>query len=90
MDSIARLLTEPSNYAVVQLPDRKYPGVVFQGDSLNALILQLRDALRVANGHKDEELNAELEDVLALLQSAQDRLKIVCAREGVELPFAPG
>lgn len=88
MDTISRLLTEPSNYAVVQLPDRKYPGVVFQGDSLNALTQQVRDALRAASRHNDEDLNAELEEALALLQAAQDRLKTVCAQEGVELPFA--
>jgi hypothetical protein len=88
MDTISRVLTEPSNYAVVQLPDRKYPGVVFQGDSLNALTHRLRGALRAASVHNDEALNAELEDALALLEAARDRLKTVCAREGVELPFA--
>lgn len=90
MDTISRLLTEPSNYAVVQLPDRKFPGVVFQGDSLDALTQQLRNALRAASRHNDEELNAELEDALALLSAARDRLRTVCAREGVERPLAPG
>ena len=33
----AELLTPASNFAVVQLPGRKYPGVVFQGDSLSSL-----------------------------------------------------
>lgn len=33
----ATLLTGAHNYAVVQLPGRKFPGVVFQGDSLYAL-----------------------------------------------------
>jgi Family of unknown function (DUF6959) len=36
----AELLTPPGNYAVVQLPGRKFPGVVFQGDSLAALCEQ--------------------------------------------------
>jgi hypothetical protein len=34
----AKLLSEPKNYAIVQLPQRRFPGVVFQGDSLNILI----------------------------------------------------
>jgi hypothetical protein len=38
MDRTAKLLTETSNYAVVQLPGRQYPGVVFQGDSIHALL----------------------------------------------------
>lgn len=29
----AKLLSEPTNDAVVQLPGRAFPGVVFQGDS---------------------------------------------------------
>ena len=33
----ARLLTPPHNGAVVQLPDRAFPGVVVQGDSLQIL-----------------------------------------------------
>ncbi len=38
----ATLLTEPHNYAVVQLPGRKFPGIVFQGDSLYSLCEEVR------------------------------------------------
>jgi len=37
MTKFAELLPPPRNHAVVQLPERKFPGVVFQGDSLNSL-----------------------------------------------------
>ena len=30
MDATAKRLTDPTNYAVVQLPGRQFPGVVFQ------------------------------------------------------------
>jgi predicted RNase H-like HicB family nuclease len=87
MDGIAKLLTDPTNYAVVQLPGRAFPGVVFQGDSIHALIAQLRNALNAARKHDDDELNAELEDALALLSGVQDKLKSVCEREGVAMPW---
>lgn len=34
----AKLLTSATNYAVVHLPDRKFPGVVIQGDTLSSLV----------------------------------------------------
>jgi hypothetical protein len=87
MDGIARLLTDPTNYAVVQLPGRQFPGVVFQGDSLHALIAQLRNALDAAQKYADDDLNAELEDALELLSGVQNKLKSVCEREGVAMPW---
>lgn len=39
------LLTRPFNGAVVQLPDRRYPGVVIQGDSLSTICEHLGEAI---------------------------------------------
>jgi len=41
MAESAALLTDSGNYAVVQLPRRKFPGVVFQGDSTRNILVQL-------------------------------------------------
>ncbi|WP_413813982.1 DUF6959 family protein [Rhizobium sp. Leaf453] len=37
----AELLTPSHNYAVVKLPERSHPGVVFQGDSLHVLLTDI-------------------------------------------------
>ena len=37
MSDFAEVRSEPTNYAVVQLPGRQFPGVVFQGDTLHVL-----------------------------------------------------
>jgi predicted RNase H-like HicB family nuclease len=87
MDGIAKLLTDPTNYAVVQFPGRQFPGVVFQGDSIHALLAHIKHALDAARNHNDDDLNAELEDALELLTEAQEKLKSVCDREGVALPW---
>jgi hypothetical protein len=87
MDGIAKLLTDPENYAVVQLPGRQFPGVVFQGDSIHALVSQLKGALDAARKYADDELNAELEDALELLSGAEGKLRSVCEHEGVALPW---
>jgi hypothetical protein len=87
MDGIAKLLTDPENYAVVQLPGRQFPGVVFQGDSVHALVSQLKGALDAARKYGDDELNAELEDALSLMSGAESKLRSICDREGVALPW---
>jgi hypothetical protein len=86
MDRTAKLLTESSNYAVVQLPGRQYPGVVFQGDSIHALLAQVKNALDAARKYSDDELNAELEDAVELLAGVENELKSVCEREGIIPP----
>jgi hypothetical protein len=87
MDRTAKLLTESSNYAVVQLPGRQYPGVVFQGDSIHALLAQVKNALNAARKYADDELNAELEDAVELLAGVESKLKAVCEREGIAPPY---
>ncbi len=88
MDTIAKLLTEPTNYAIGQLPGRKYPGVVFQRDSLHALIVQMQNALSAARKYSDGGLNAELEDALGLLSATEMKLKSVCDSQGVAMPLS--
>jgi hypothetical protein len=87
MDAIEKLLTDPTNYAILQLPGRKYPSVVFQGDSLHALIAQMQYALAAARKYSDDALNVELEDVLDSLSAAETKLKLVCEAQGLELPW---
>ena len=80
----AELLTPPHNFAVVQLPHRRYPGVVFQGDSL-ASLCDLATAVAEATAEtpaSDDaaELRDELNDILRIYIE-------VLSRRGIELPF---
>lgn len=50
MTEFASLLTRPQNYAVVQLPGRKYPAVVVQGDSLNAFLQRIMAMQKTLEG----------------------------------------
>jgi len=87
MDATAKLLTDAANYAVVQLPGRQFPGVVFQGDSIHALVAQMTAALAAARKYADEELTAELEDALETLSGVEVKLRTVCEREGIAMPW---
>jgi hypothetical protein len=81
--------SEASNYGVVRMPGRAYPGCVVQGDSLAILF---RTARRVAylvkdTGAAEAELLGDLED---LCRSLLDRLlhyQEVLRQEGFDLPY---
>lgn len=77
-----KLLTEATNYAVVQLPERKFPGVVVQGDSLNNLISLLEAAL----ADESERLDL-IEETLDILMGARSRYEATCSAAGIALPY---
>ncbi|MGV3555166.1 MAG: DUF6959 family protein [Croceibacterium sp.] len=81
-----KLLSEPTNYAVVQLPGRKFPGVVFQGDSLDNLIAELEE---VTAEHDPNERSFSIEEILGRLRGVRAHYEAVLEREGLSLPYSP-
>ncbi|MEM1079529.1 MAG: hypothetical protein AAGI09_13490 [Pseudomonadota bacterium] len=77
MDKYAKLLTEPFNYAVVQLPQRNFPGVVVQGDSLAEMVRLLEGA----------ESSDDIEYVAETLREVFEDYKRVCAAHGIDPPI---
>jgi predicted RNase H-like HicB family nuclease len=80
----AKLLSEPTNYAVVQLPGRAFPGVVFQGDSLQGLIAELEEV--IVQETPDEKASA-LKALAGRLRDVRSHYEAVLGREGLELPY---
>lgn len=87
MDEVAKVMSTATNYAVVQLPGRNYPGVVVQGDSLHALLLQVEGIRKLAAKHTDSELAAEVANLHDVLLDATTHFEMVCRRAGVGLPY---
>ncbi len=79
-----RLLSQPTNYAVVQLPERKFPGVVFQGDSLSILIGELEE---VASENDPIEKAEGLSFILERLIDVRSHYENVLKKEGLKLPY---
>lgn len=79
-----KLLSEPTNYAVVQLPGRAFPGVVFQGDSLHILIGEIEEA---AAAKDDGARSACLEEIIERLRGVRSHYETVLHREGIKLPY---
>jgi hypothetical protein len=82
--SDVKLLSPPSNYAVVHLPGRAFPGVVFQGDSLDTLIADIRE---VASEADPEERDFALKDIIERLESVQKHYEEVLGKEGLQRPY---
>ena len=83
MTNCARLLTPPYNLAVVQLPERQYPGVVFQGDTL----ADVGEMQRLLVNRELAQLSEELLSLLEKLSAIQNSYEHVCSEQGLGLPY---
>lgn len=57
----AYLYGQPTNNAVLRLPDRKYPGVLIQGDTLKNLLETSEIVAKLARAQSGNELADEAE-----------------------------
>ena len=89
MTKTAQLLSPQHNFAVVQLPQRQFPGVVIQGDTLNGLVGQLARMKSLLAASDLQELASEIDDMSDLLASALTSYILICARNSIALPFEP-
>lgn len=80
-------ITAQQNYAVIQLPERAFPGVVVQGDSLANLIADLRRGIELLrDGQQDAGLD-EISDVLEILEAAQHGYESALAAHSIPRPY---
>jgi len=95
----AELLSPATNFAVVQLPERKFPGVVFQGDTLSGLVNELNWFVRILEtgqlGDKRLDGDERLEEVTIGLKGMRDQLgdvlahyETICNDRKITLPYS--
>ena len=85
---VAQLLSHATNYAVVQLPGRRFPGVVFQGDSLSSWLNEIEEI--ETNLTEKADLIEAREGLGYIRQRLNDLLihyEAVCRGEGLGLPY---
>jgi hypothetical protein len=83
----AKLLTSSANYAVVHLPERTYPGVVFQGDTLINLSRDLRSILTSLKLKNVDVAAEELDYVLQDIDSVVTWYRGVCSKNDINIDF---
>ncbi|MBP6014244.1 MAG: hypothetical protein KBA31_18595 [Alphaproteobacteria bacterium] len=88
----ALLLSEPINFAVVQLPGRRFPGVVVQGDTLHSILAELKAVRSSAILVSGEDAEVGLDDPIATLEQASSFYEKVCRDNNIALPYmkSPG
>lgn len=79
--------SDTTNAAVLRHPDRKFPGCLIQGDTLNGLAQSIRRVRR--NAHQlDSEVATELCDVADHLETVLAHYRAVLVAHDLDLPFA--
>jgi hypothetical protein len=79
--------SEMSNYAIVRMPGRNYPGCVIQGDSLNILLNTAKRAHKLAASTGIEDLIDETEELVANLSDRLDYYEAILKTHGIDLPY---
>ena len=74
------IYSDATNAAVMRHPERRFPGILIQGDTLYTMLCRVDEALNT--GDRDE-----LEDLRDHLRGLVEHYKSVLLKHGLELPF---
>jgi hypothetical protein len=79
--------SDPSNFAVVRMPGRSFPGCVVQGDSLHILSQLANRVCELARTAGSEELVDEANDLAEQLAGRLAHYESVLKAHGLALPY---
>jgi hypothetical protein len=72
-----------SEAAVVQMPGRRFPGVVLQGDTIGSWSMRIQQITEIAEKIADPKLFALCNTLKQQITSARDDYNRVCAQSGM-------
>ena len=81
------VFSEASNYGIVRMPGRRFPGCVVQGDSLAILCGLARSLHDGVAGLGHEELAGDAAELLDLLENRLKDYEQVLVDHEIELPY---
>jgi len=81
------VFAEASNYAIVRMPGRQFPGYVVQGDSLSILCSLAGLIHRNVTRLGDDELADDAAELLGFLEDRLKHYEQVLAENKIELPY---
>ena len=84
------ILSDATNAAVLRHPDRRFPGVLVQGDTLYSLCAVADAACAAVKPQLGNEAYEELNDLRNRLWSLLNHYKSVLHEHQLPLPFAEG
>jgi hypothetical protein len=84
---IPEILSHIPNSGIVQMPGRKFPGIVVQGDTLSNLFDGVRFLLREFKLRRDEERYFDTLIIAEQLQGQLVHYEETLAKRGIALPY---
>jgi hypothetical protein len=85
----ASVLSSASNLAVVQLPGRRFPGSVIQGDSLSNLFSLACAVEDQASASSNAELTQAARELRELIEGRLRAYDRVLLQAGIQRPYVP-
>ncbi len=79
--------TQVTNNAIVRMPERKFPGVVIQGDTLSIIFDGLMSALEKIEGQVDEDAFLSILEQAEAVESHLLHYEETLLKHGIELPY---
>lgn len=81
------LLAQDGNCAIIRLPERRFPGVLIQGDSLSRLVEQMRSIEEQVRSLGKSELSEDINEVRELLEGVLQRYELALKAHQIDLPY---
>jgi len=76
------------NSGIVHMPERRFPAVAIQGDSLSNMLTTALELMERGKGHKDEEIYYASLDLAERLRDHLAHYEEVLEKEGFEKPYS--
>lgn len=87
-EEAARILSHVPNSGIVQMPGRRFPGIVMQGDTLSSVFDAVVFALKDAKVRRDEDAYYELLMFAETLQGQLQHYEQTLSAISMPLPYA--
>jgi hypothetical protein len=82
-----KLLGPPGKYGVVRLQQRKFPGLVIQGDALHEMIKSLASIKKMYDEGHLEAAGEEFDYLIGEMSAMESYYVAVCQKNEISLPF---
>ncbi|MDQ0683470.1 hypothetical protein QFZ66_006115 [Streptomyces sp. B4I13] len=86
-ESSATVLAASGNFAVVRLPDRRYPALAVQGDSLKVLQETVEELASYLGSGDLEEAGFSLAEIRSTVSSMLSTYETASNEAGFDLPY---
>jgi hypothetical protein len=81
------IFTDQGNNAVIKLPDRLYPGVLIQGDTLLNLVKTAESVLLALNEDHNDKLLDDAEGLFLAMSEILDEFRQIVKNSNLNVPY---